>query len=80
LGNALSSSFIPVGVFDDATLRSIDGTFDALCKELHDIAQAKTSFGHEWDEWRPGNKHSLAHFIYMKSRDLSLFLRKRRSA
>jgi len=55
LGNALSSSFIPVGVFDDATLRSIDGTFDALCKELHDIAQAKTSFGHEWDEWRPGN-------------------------
>jgi hypothetical protein len=55
LGAALSSSFIPVGVFDDATLRSIDGTFDALCKELHDIAQAKTSFGHEWDEWRPGN-------------------------
>ena len=45
--------FIPVGVVDDATLRSIDGTFDALCKELHDIAQARTSFGHEWDEWLP---------------------------
>jgi hypothetical protein len=39
--------FVRVGVFDDATLRSIDGAFDTLCKELNDIAEAKTSFGHE---------------------------------
>jgi hypothetical protein len=38
--------FVGVGVFDDATLRSI-GAFDTLCKELNDIAEAKTSFGHE---------------------------------
>ena len=36
--------FVRVGVFDDATLRSIDGAFDTLCKELHDTAQGKNFF------------------------------------
>jgi hypothetical protein len=31
--------FIPVGVFDDATVRSIGRAFDAACKELKDTGQ-----------------------------------------
>jgi hypothetical protein len=32
-------SFIPIGVFDDATIRTIGKPFDAACKELHDSGQ-----------------------------------------
>jgi hypothetical protein len=28
--------FIPIGVFDEATIRTIGKAFDAACKELHD--------------------------------------------
>jgi hypothetical protein len=31
--------FIPIGVFDDATVRSIGRAFDAACKELKDTGQ-----------------------------------------
>ena len=31
--------FIPIGVFDDATVRTIRRAFDAACKELHDTGQ-----------------------------------------
>jgi hypothetical protein len=31
--------FIPMGVFDDATVRSIGRAFDAACKELKDTGQ-----------------------------------------
>jgi hypothetical protein len=31
--------FIPVGVFDEATIRTIGHAFDAACKELHDSGQ-----------------------------------------
>ena len=31
--------FIPIGVFDDATVRTIGRTFDAACKELKDTGQ-----------------------------------------
>jgi hypothetical protein len=31
--------FIPVGVFDQATIRIIGNAFDAACKELHDTGQ-----------------------------------------
>jgi hypothetical protein len=32
-------SFIPIGVFDEATIRSIGHAFDAACRELHDTGQ-----------------------------------------
>jgi hypothetical protein len=32
-------SFIPIGVFDEATIRTIGKAFDAACKELHDGGQ-----------------------------------------
>jgi hypothetical protein len=31
--------FIPIGVFDDAAVRSIGRAFDAACKELKDTGQ-----------------------------------------
>jgi hypothetical protein len=31
--------FIPIGVFDDATVRTIGSAFDAACKELKDAGQ-----------------------------------------
>jgi hypothetical protein len=31
--------FIPIGVFDDATVRGIGRAFDAACKELNDTGQ-----------------------------------------
>ena len=31
--------FIPIGVFDEATIRTIGKAFDAACKELHDGGQ-----------------------------------------
>ena len=31
--------FIPMGVFDDATVRAIGRAFDAACKELKDTGQ-----------------------------------------
>ena len=31
--------FIPIGVFDDATVRTIGRAFDAACKELKDTGQ-----------------------------------------
>jgi hypothetical protein len=31
--------FIPIGVFDEATIRTIGHAFDAACKELHDTGQ-----------------------------------------
>ena len=31
--------FIPIVVFDDATVRAIGRAFDAACKELHDTGQ-----------------------------------------
>ena len=31
--------FIPMGVFDDATVRTIGRAFDAACKELKDTGQ-----------------------------------------
>jgi hypothetical protein len=31
--------FIPFGVFDEATIRTIGHAFDAACKELHDTGQ-----------------------------------------
>ena len=31
--------FIPIGVFDEATVRIIGKAFDAACKELHDGGQ-----------------------------------------
>jgi hypothetical protein len=31
--------FIPIGVFDEATIRTIDKAFDAACRELHDGGQ-----------------------------------------
>jgi hypothetical protein len=31
--------FIPIGVFDDATVRNIGGAFDLACKELNDAGQ-----------------------------------------
>ena len=31
--------FIPVGVFDEATIRTIGHAFDAACKELRDTGQ-----------------------------------------
>jgi hypothetical protein len=31
--------FIPIGVFDEATIRTIDKAFDAACGELHDGGQ-----------------------------------------
>jgi hypothetical protein len=32
--------FIPIGAFDDATVRGIGRAFDAACKELNDTGQA----------------------------------------
>ncbi len=31
--------FIPIGVFDDATVRAIGRAFDSACKELRDTGQ-----------------------------------------
>jgi hypothetical protein len=31
--------FIPIGVFDEATIRTIGKAFDGACKELHDGGQ-----------------------------------------
>jgi hypothetical protein len=31
--------FIPFGMFDEATIRTIGHAFDAACKELHDTGQ-----------------------------------------
>ncbi len=31
--------FIPIGVFDDATVRSIGTAFDLACQELNDVGQ-----------------------------------------
>ncbi len=31
--------FLPIGVFDDATVRAIGRAFDAACKELRDAGQ-----------------------------------------
>jgi hypothetical protein len=31
--------FIPIGVFDDGTVRAIGRAFDAACKELRDAGQ-----------------------------------------
>jgi hypothetical protein len=31
--------YIPMGVFDDATIRAIGKAFDAACKELRDTGQ-----------------------------------------
>jgi hypothetical protein len=31
--------FIPIGVFDDATVRSVGRSFDLACKELNDAGQ-----------------------------------------
>jgi hypothetical protein len=31
--------FIPIGVFDEATIRTIGHAFQAACKELHDTGQ-----------------------------------------
>jgi hypothetical protein len=42
-GNRVASlsvlRFIPMGVFDDATVRTIGRAFDAACKELKDTGQ-----------------------------------------